>query len=148
MIRKIRRKFDQIKDKKHHCFDDFDPIVRRCLSEYGHLFPNKQVNEGSGSKVVYHFNVEGVEAISLEREHGSREYLPRRFAKFAIAGIEDLLTFIEQAVGPEPDAEEGDIYAEGTDDPRDRADAEGDKETSERGGGQDAATPPGPKIPD
>ena len=105
MIQKIRKQFEQIRGKKHHSFDDFDPIIRRCLSEYAHLFPERQINK-AGSKVVYHFNVEGVEAISLEKEHGSREFVPRHYAKLAMAGIEDLITFIENVEGREPTAEE------------------------------------------
>src|SRR5579862_8191896 len=105
MIQKIRKQFELIRGKKHHSFDDFDPIVRRCLSEYAHLFPKRQINK-AGSKVVYHFNVEGVEAISLEREHGSREFVPRHYAKLAMAGIEDVIGFIENAEGSEPAAQE------------------------------------------
>jgi len=44
MIQKIRKQFEQIRGKKHHSFDDFDPIIRRCLSEYAHLFPERQIN--------------------------------------------------------------------------------------------------------
>jgi hypothetical protein len=105
MIRKIRRQFDQVKRRKHHNFDDFDPIIRRCLKEYAHLFPQQRINM-AGSKVVYHFNVEGVDPISLEKEHGSREFVPRHYAKLAMIGIEDVLTFIEGSVGAELDSEE------------------------------------------
>src|SRR5206468_8689438 len=101
----------QIRGKKHHSFDDFDPIIRRCLSEYAHLFPERQINK-AGSKVVYHFNVEGVEAISLEKEHGSREFVPRHYAKLAMVGIEDLITFIENAEGRKPAAEEIESHEE------------------------------------
>jgi hypothetical protein len=105
MIKKIREQFELIKGKKRHSFDDFDPIIRRCLSEYAHLFPERQINK-AGSKVVYHFNVEAVDAISLEKEHGSREYVPRYYAKLALRGIEDLITFIENAGSGKPAAEE------------------------------------------
>jgi hypothetical protein len=105
MIQRIRRQFEQIKGKKRHCFDDFDPLIRRCLKEYAHLFPQQRVNL-IGSKAVYHFNVEGVNPISLEKEHGSREFVPRYFAKLAMIGIEDLLTFIEGTVGAELGPEE------------------------------------------
>ena len=105
MIKRIRKQFELVKGKKHHSFDDFDPIIRRCLKEYGHLFPQHTINM-AGSKVVYHFNVEGVDPISLEREHGSRDSVPRRYAKFAIVGIEDLLVFIESVAATGPAAEE------------------------------------------
>jgi len=94
MIKKIRRQFEEIRGKKHHVFDDLDPTIRRCLKEYGQLFPNKRVNK-DGSRVVYHFGVDGVEPITVEREHGSREYIPPRYAKGVIAGIEALLAYIE-----------------------------------------------------
>lgn len=58
------------------------------------LFPNYEETK-DGSRTVFHFNVEGVSPISLEREHGKREYIPPRYAKFAIHGIQDVLDFIE-----------------------------------------------------
>jgi hypothetical protein len=140
MIQKIRKQFEQVKRKKLHSFDDFDPVIRRCLSGYAHLFPGRQINK-AGSKVVYHFNVEGVEAISLEKEHGSREFVPRHYAKLAMAGIEDLITFIENAAGGEPAAQEGESDEERNSD-TDRANsAEGE------GGGENPALHP-PKISD
>lgn len=96
MIKKIRRQFEELRGKKHYVFDDLDPIIRRCLVHYGSLFPNRRVNK-DGSRVVYHFGVEGIGPISLEREHGSREYLPPRYAKIVIAGVEALLAYIEQS---------------------------------------------------
>lgn len=140
MIQKIRKQFAQVKGKKHHSFDDFDPIIRRCLTEYAHLFPERQISEKAGSKVVYHFNVEGVEAISLEREHGSREFVPRHYAKLAMAGIEDLITFIESKQGREPAAQEVD-----NNEKRNRND--NDTSTSQPQSREDAALPP-PKVPD
>jgi hypothetical protein len=100
MLKKIRRQFDELRGKKHYVFDDLDPIIRRCLTHYGHLFPNRRVNK-DGSRVVYHFGVEGVGPISLEKEHGSREYLPPRYAKIVMAGIEALFAYIEQAPAAE-----------------------------------------------
>jgi hypothetical protein len=96
MIKKIRRQFEELRGKKHYVFDDLDPTIRRCLTHYGHLFPNHRVNK-DGSRVVYHFGVEGVGPISLEKEHGSREYLPPRYAKGVMAGIDALLAYIEQS---------------------------------------------------
>ncbi|HYW99285.1 MAG TPA: hypothetical protein VE822_09255 [Candidatus Elarobacter sp.] len=139
MIQKIRKQFEQIRGKKHHSFDDFDPIIRRCLSEYAHLFPERQINK-AGSKVVYHFNVEGVEAISLEKEHGSREFVPRHYAKLAMVGIEDLITFIENAEGRKPAAEEIESHEE-------RESHTDVASTTEPERGQDAALPP-PKVSD
>jgi len=71
-----------------------DPIIRRCFREYAHLFPSQRIKK-DGSKVVYHANVEDLAPISLEREHGSREFIPHRYARFAIQGIDDLISYIE-----------------------------------------------------
>lgn len=120
MVQKIRRQFELVKGKKLHSFDDFNQIILRCLREYERFFPRRVISK-AGSKVVYHFNVEGVDPISLEREHGSRDSVPRRYAKFAIAGIEDLLVFIEAALAAEPTSEEetceGDGNRENDDEP-------------------------------
>jgi hypothetical protein len=80
MIKKIRRQFEEIRGKKHYVFDDLDPTIRRCLKHYGQLFPNHKVTK-DGSRVAYHFGVEGVGPITVEKEHGSREYLPPHYAK-------------------------------------------------------------------
>ncbi len=102
MIKKIRRQFEGVRCNKRHVFDDFDPVIQRCFREYAHLFPNRRIKK-DGSKVVYHPNVEELAPISLEKEHGSREFIPHRYARFAIQGIDDLISFIET----HPDAESG-----------------------------------------
>ena len=100
MIKKIRRQFEETKGKKRHRFDDFDPIVRRCFKDYAHLFPKQHVNK-DGSRFVYHPNVEGLTEISLEKEHGSREFVPYYYAKLAMLRIEELISFIETHPNPE-----------------------------------------------
>ena len=100
MVKKIRQKFELLKNKKRHTFDDLDSVIRRCLNDYGHLFPNWRVNP-NGSRFVYHFNVESLSPISLEKEHGSREFVPHYYAKLAINGIDDLITYIEATVDME-----------------------------------------------
>ena len=52
---------------------------------------------------MYHPNVKELSPISLEREHSSREFIPYRYAKFAIQGVDDLIFYIETC----PDAERG-----------------------------------------
>jgi hypothetical protein len=47
---------------------------------------------------VHHFNVTGVPVISIEREHGSREFLPKRFASFALDGLDALIAYIEASL--------------------------------------------------
>ncbi len=44
---------------------------------------------------MYHPNVEELSPISLEKEHGSREFIPHKYARFAIQGIDDLISYIE-----------------------------------------------------
>lgn len=94
MIQKIREDFERVRVKKFHRFEDLNPLIERCIKHYGHLFPQKNVNK-KGSKVVYHFNVPGVAPISIEKQHGSRDSIPKYFAKLILGGIEDLVTFIE-----------------------------------------------------
>ncbi len=94
MIKRIRRDLEQVKAKKYHQFEDLDPIIQRCINGYSHLFPRIQINK-RGSKIVYHFHVHEVSAISIEKQHGSRDSIPRYFAKGIIAGIDDLITYIE-----------------------------------------------------
>lgn len=94
MLQKLRKRLQELKSQKHKHFDDFQPIIKHCIRNYSRLFPSYRETT-DGSRVVYHFNVEGVYPISLEREHGSRDHIPPKYAKRAIAGIEDLLTFIE-----------------------------------------------------
>jgi hypothetical protein len=105
MNRRIRRAFEETKGQNRHRFDDFDRIIRRCLREYGDLFPGHEI-KNHGNRYVYHFNVDDLHPISLEKEHGSREYIPRHFAKLAILGIEDLLTYIETHAAAELETEE------------------------------------------
>jgi hypothetical protein len=100
MIRRIRQQFESVRCLKHHTFNDFEPIIQRCFRDYAHLFPARRIKK-DGSKFVYHPNVEGLPSISLEKEHGAREFIPRRYAKFAISGIDDLVSYIEG----HPDAE-------------------------------------------
>jgi len=143
MIKKIRRQFEEIRGKKHHVFDDLDPTIRRCLKEYGQLFPNKRVNK-DGSRVVYHFGVDGVEPITVEREHGSREYIPPRYAKGVIAGIEALLAYIEAS--PEA-AQESKSEGEGESAEQERgAVYDGNKEGDAIAGDEGPGVLPRPKL--
>ena len=96
MIARIRQEFEALRDKKHHRFDDFERIVQRCFREYAHLFPSRQVTK-KGSKFVFHPNIEGLNPISVEKEHGSRDSVPKRYAKFAMAGIDALICHIEES---------------------------------------------------
>jgi hypothetical protein len=94
MLKKLRQRLAQVAAQKFQHFSDFEPIIKKIVKEYGHLFPNFEETR-NGSSYVYHFGVPDVYPISLEKEHGSREFIPPKFAKRAIQGIDDVLTFIE-----------------------------------------------------
>jgi len=104
MLKKLRRRLAEIRGQKHQHFADFEPIIRKILKEYAQLFPQFCENR-NGSSYVYHFGVPGVYPISLEKEHGSREFIPSKFAKRAIQGIEDVLTFIEANIPDDRETE-------------------------------------------
>lgn len=97
MIRKIRKDLEQVRAKKLHKFEDLNPLIERCIRHYKSLFPQMTITK-RGSKTVYHFNVTGINPISIEKQHGSRDSIPRYFAKLILAGIEDLVTFVESRV--------------------------------------------------
>jgi hypothetical protein len=144
MIKKIRRQFEECHGNKHYVFDDLDPTIRRCLKHYGQLFPKHKVTK-DGSRYVYHFGVDGVGPISIEKEHGSREYLPPRYAKIVMAGIESLLAYIEQS----PEAKE--LASEGEEESAEQeigADHDGNKKGDEIAGDEGPKVLPQPKLPD
>jgi hypothetical protein len=145
MIKKIRRKFEENRGKKHYVFDDLDPTIRRCLQHYGQLFPNHKVTK-DGSRVAYHFGVEGVGPITVEKEHGSREYLPPHYAKGVIARIETLLAYIEQSpeAAKESTGEGEDEFAE----QKTGAIYDGTKKGDTIAGDEGPGVLPRPKLPD
>jgi hypothetical protein len=69
-------------------------MIRRIVDANRELFPRFDV-KSKGSRSVYHFNVRGVWPISLEREHKGRDHVLPKFAKLALAGIEELLIYVE-----------------------------------------------------
>jgi hypothetical protein len=69
-------------------------MIRRIVDANRGLFPRFDV-KSKGSRSVYHFNVRGVWPISLEREHKGRDHVLPKFAKLALAGIEELLIYVE-----------------------------------------------------
>lgn len=93
---------EEVESKKHVKFDDLNAIVNRCVTKFGHLFPRYTLT-ANGSRFVHHFNVAGLSPISLEKEHGSREYVPKTYVKLAVSGIKDLIAYIEahHEEGPE-----------------------------------------------
>lgn len=103
MKRRIRQAFEQLRGQKHYKFEDLDPFIRKCLRVYRDLFPQQLINN-KGNRYVYHFNVEGLHPISLEKQHGSREYIPPYFARLAMLGIEEMVAYIELHAIEEPEA--------------------------------------------
>ena len=99
MTKKIRLRLSQIKAQKHVRFSDLDPLVRKCLQMFEGAFPQQSTNR-SGSRVVYHFNAGDLAPVSLEREHGSREYIPRPYVKLAVRALEDALSYVESLPMP------------------------------------------------
>ena len=120
ILARLRKRLHAVKCQKHKHFDDFKPIIEHILTHYSTMFPSYRKTK-DGSRVVYSFNVEGVAPISLEKEHGSRDHIPPKFAKRAICGIEEILTFIEALV---PDSEEHD-------DAEKEREGEGDNDTED-----------------
>jgi hypothetical protein len=93
-LQELRAELEQVRQKKHKSFDDLNKLVQKVYRSFPEDFPDRTVTK-RGSRVVYHSNAPGVYPISIEREHGSREYVPPRYAKFALNGIESLLDYVE-----------------------------------------------------
>lgn len=93
-MHRIKQWISEAKLQKNTKFDDLNKIVKRVISQYPQMFP-KYKRTQSGSKTVHHFNVPGVFPISLEKEHGSREFLPPRFKGFALDGLDALVAYVE-----------------------------------------------------
>jgi hypothetical protein len=94
LVRGCRRRLDEIRDQKHKHFDELNSLTERIVYQFSEFLP-RYTKTSSGSKVVHHPNAPDTQPISLEKEHGSREYLPNRFANFAIEGIERLLDYLD-----------------------------------------------------
>lgn len=93
-MKRIRVWIDEAREKKHVEYNDLDRIIQRCLKRFRGLFPSYKCTKG-GSKTVHHFNVPGVDPISIEKPHGSREFVPRQYAKMIIDALDDLANYIE-----------------------------------------------------
>ena len=94
MLKRIRKQLRNVCEQKHQCFDDFQKIILRIASNYGSLFP-KLTQNINGSHYVYDFGVPEINPITVVKEHGRQEFVPRTFAKRVIQGIEDVLDYIE-----------------------------------------------------
>lgn len=93
-MKKIRAWIEEVRERKHVEHKDLDKIIQRCLKRFGHLFPAYRCTK-AGSRAVHHFNVPGVQPISIEKPHGSREFIPHRYAQMIIEGLDEVANYIE-----------------------------------------------------
>lgn len=93
-MKRIRAWIEDVREKKHVEYNDLDRIIQRCLKKFRELFPSYRSTK-AGSKTVHHFNVLGVDPISIEKPHGNREFVPRPYAKMIINTLDDLANYIE-----------------------------------------------------
>jgi hypothetical protein len=94
LICKCRERLEEIRSQKHQHFEELNNLVERIVRQFQDFLPNYRPTK-SGSKVVHHFGAPGTQPISLEKEHGSRDHLPSRYAVFAMTGIEQLLEYLD-----------------------------------------------------
>lgn len=105
-MHRITEWIENARRQKNARYDDLDKIVRRIVARYGELFP-KYSRTRSGSKTVHHFNVPGIMPISLEKEHGSREFLPPRYKTLALDGLDSIVAYIESRAPATKEADPG-----------------------------------------
>jgi hypothetical protein len=94
LVRECRERLEQIRSQKHQHFDELNSLVKRITYQFQDFFPKYRVTV-KGSKMVHHFGVPGTQPVSIEKEHGSRDHLPRRYAVIAMTGIEMLLDYLD-----------------------------------------------------
>ena len=93
-LEKLFLQLKEIRAQKHKKFDEINGLARRVFSTFPDMFPRYTVTQ-KGCRLVHHPNVPGIRPISLEKEHGNRDSLPPRYAKYALDSIDDLLFYIE-----------------------------------------------------
>ena len=96
-MEKLRKELRELREQKRVSFHELDTLINKIVRIYSHLFPDFDTKQ-KGSRVVYHFNVNGVYPISLEREHKGRDCVLPRFAKLAMNLIDDVLNFVEERI--------------------------------------------------
>lgn len=94
LVRECRERLEEIRSQKHKHFDELNTLINRIAHQFHDFLPNYRVTT-KGSRMVHHFGVPGTHPVSLEKEHGPREFLPSRYAMFAITGIELLLDYLD-----------------------------------------------------
>ncbi len=93
-VKKIKEWYLEARNQKHVHSDDLERIIKRCMQKFGYLFPKYTVTK-KGSCTVHHFNVSGVMPISIERPHGNREFVPPRYVKYILEGLDGVINYIE-----------------------------------------------------
>lgn len=93
-MKRIKQRIADLRLQKHKHFEDFYWIVRRIVQKYGTLFP-RFTEKRQGSRYVFHFGESTLNPISLEKEHGARESIPRHYAKLALMGLDEVVAYIE-----------------------------------------------------
>jgi hypothetical protein len=96
-VQGLRREVDQLRSQKRLEFTDLDRMIKRVVESYPQLFPRYDRRE-KGIRFAYHFNVPHVYPIVREKEHKGRDCVPPRFAKRALLGIDNLLTYVESQI--------------------------------------------------
>jgi hypothetical protein len=95
LIQRSRKQLREYRSQKHQHFDELNGLVERIVRQFREYLPKYRETK-SGSRVVHHFNAPGTQPVSLEKEHGSRDHLPGRYANIAMDGIELLLDYLEE----------------------------------------------------
>src|SRR5215470_6075445 len=98
---RLRDELEGIRVEKHKTFAQLNGLAEKIFRQFPEVFPMYETTK-NGSRLVHHPNAVGCIPISLEREHGSREYLPHRYAKFALEGLERTLEEIENTLNEKP----------------------------------------------
>ena len=107
-MKRIKAWIEEVREQKHVEHRDLDRIIQRCLKKFGHLFPAYRCTK-DGSRTVHHFNIPDVQPISIEKPHGSREFIPHRYAQMIIEGLDEVANYIElNSEGPNDDSDDRD----------------------------------------
>lgn len=96
-MKKIRAWIAEVRGQKNVEFRDLDRIIQRCLKKYGSLFPNYRCSK-DGSRAVHQFNAPGIPPLSLERPHGRREFVPSKYARRVLDGLDQIANYIEMNI--------------------------------------------------
>ena len=106
-MKKIRAWIEEVRGQKHVEFKDLDRIIQRCLNRFRYLFPDYKCSK-DGSRTLHHFNKAGIPPLSLEKPHGNREFVPTKYARLILDGLEQIANHIEMNIEDDPNADDHD----------------------------------------